>query len=617
MSQTSAIRTQRTVTNMALGKKWMAGQTPAQQKKLVEAKEYDYIIVGGGTAGCVLANRLSSNPNKSVLVVEAGTASPSHPLVKIPVAILKLFKSAWDWDFATEPAPEVGDRQIYLCRGKGLGGSSCTNVMLYTRGSAQDYDGWAQACGDDTWTGSSMLQYFRRAEDCLSNENTGVGTWHGGDGPAAVSDVPYQNPLSKAFLDAAKEAGFPENKDFNDWSKPQLGFGRYQVSQRAGKRESAASAYLDSEVRNRDNLDVVVGVTVSKVAFEGKRAVGVDLLAGDSLEDSQGFSAKLKAGASSEVVLTAGAIGSPHVLMLSGVGDKDELSNVGIDCVADRPGVGKKLQDHPACLVSRFSKKGAPSSHSSMLRVPGTTATNPVAALRWSMTGTGPLASPGCDHGGFLKLNEDSEGADAQFRFLATKSITPDGMSTIAEGYKAARFHPNGFTIQTILARPKSSDGVVSLKSANPFDKPSIKTSFFSDENDVKTMVSAIRQAREIMEQPALAQFAGEEEFPGKDVSTDEQLADYARKSVHTANALVGTCKLGLPSDIDAVVDNKLNVIGTSNLRVCDSSVMPVLPGGQTASSTIAIAEKAADMIAGPSSSDRTSAPSLPQKVAA
>lgn len=615
-AQTKSLRTP---PRMALGRKWLAGQTPRQQKKLLESKKYDYIIVGGGTAGCVLANRLSSKPDTNVLLIEAGTRSPKHPYVRIPVAILKLFKSAWDWDFATEPASNLAERSLYLCRGKGLGGSTCTNVMLYVRGAASDYDTWARECGDDSWTASSMLQYFKRAEDCLSVENTGVGEWHSRGGPSAVSDVPYQNPLSAAFLDAARQAGFPTNNDFNDWSKPQLGFGRFQVSQRGGERESAASAYLGADVRRRSNLDVLVGALVAKVELDdAKRAVGVDLRLGGSLA----CSAKLASQERAEVLLTAGAIGSPHVLMLSGIGASEELAKHDITCVADRSGVGKNLQDHPACLVSRLSNSAAPKSHSSLLRISGTTVTNPIATLQWMTKGRGPLTSPGCDHGGFLKLqpNDDTSSsteADTQFRFLATKSITPDGMSTIATSYKTARNLPNGFTIQTVLARPKSKDGSVSLNSADPFDKPKIKSGYFVDKRDLTNMVAALKQARQLMAQPALAQYAGDEEFPGPRLTTDEQLTAYARETVHTANAIVGTCKLGMPSDDTAVVDNKLRVIGTQKLRVCDSSIMPTLPGGQTASATIAIAEKAADMIVEVDDSPAVKAPVQQQKVIA
>ena len=338
---------------------------------------------------------------------------------------------------------------------------------------------------------------------------------------------------------------------------------------------------------------MVAGATVSKIVFDdAKRAIGVDL----ALDNSKTARASL-ATDTSEVVLTAGAIGSPHVLLLSGVGAQNELQQHGISCVADRPGVGKNLQDHPACLVSRYSSPNAPASHSSSLRVPATTATNPLAALNWFARRDGPLTSPGCDHGAFLKLMPDATEADTQFRFLASKTITPDGMSAIANEYKTARNHPNGFTIQTLLARPKSTAGSVSLASADPFAKPKIFGGHLADQRDVDNMVAALKEARRILDMPALNKYAGPEEYPGAAVTSDDQLARYARDTVHTANALVGTCKLGKPNDRDAVVDNKLRVIGTSNLRVCDSSVMPVLPGGQTASSTVAIAEKAADML--------------------
>ncbi|KAJ8613832.1 hypothetical protein CTAYLR_004925 [Chrysophaeum taylorii] len=590
----------------------LGGLQGRRQKKRVESKAYDYIIVGGGTAGCVLANRLSADPSKSVLVVEAGSAPPDNILVKVPVAVLKLFRSKWDWDFATEPADHLDARSLYLCRGKGLGGSSCTNVMLYTRGSEADYDAWAAECDDASWKGSAMLEYFKRAEKCLSTENSGVGKWHGDDGPAAVSDVPYQNPLSKAFLEATKEAGFSENADFNDWSREQVGFGRFQVSQRRGVRESAASAYLGSKVRRRPNLDIVTGATVTKIAFDGREAKSVDF----ALRD-RNVTAALSDNAASEIIVTAGAIGSPQVLMLSGVGPASELAEHDIPVVVDLGGVGKNMQDHPACLVSRYSTKDAPKSHSTSLRIPGTTATNPVAAVRWLARKDGPLTSPGCDHGGFLRLSPDASTheSDVQLRFLATKSITPDGMSTIANDYKATRNHPDGFTVQTILARPKSKDGTVTLASNDPFQKPKITGAYLSDQDDVDTMVAALKRARDILAQPALSKYAADEEFPGPDVFTDDALAAYAKRTVHTANAIVGTCKLGTPSDPLAVVDNQLKVIGTTCLRVCDSSIMPVLPGGQTGSSTIAIAEKAADLLLNMESSSSSS--TKDQKVAA
>lgn len=230
-------------------------------------EQFDYIVVGGGTAGCVLANRLSALGDARVLVLEGGTASHKDKLVRIPVGILKLFKTDHDWDFTTAPQPSLKGREVYLCRGKGLGGSSCMNVMLYNRGAAQDYDDWAEECGDESWRAEHMIPYFKRPEDNLSKENSGVGPWHGADGPVAVSDVPYQNPLSRAFLRAAGQWGGTMNKDFNDWSKPQDGFGRYQVFQRNGCRVETASAYLDP-VRKRSNLKVCVGTQVSGVRFD-------------------------------------------------------------------------------------------------------------------------------------------------------------------------------------------------------------------------------------------------------------------------------------------------------------------------------------------------------------
>lgn len=565
----------------------------------VSWKEYDYVILGGGTAGCVLANRLSSDPSKRVLLVEAGTAPPSHPLVKVPVAILKLFKSKWDWNFATEPSDRVEKRSLYLCRGKGLGGSSCTNVMLYTRGAAQDYDAWADACGDDSWASPAMLEYFKKAETCSST--TVNAAYHGFQGPCGVSDVPYQNEMSAAFLKAAAEehpAKWGSNPDFNDWSRPQRGFGRYHVSQRDGVRVTAASAYLNKDVLNRPNLDVLTGCAASKVRFDSDlRATGVDLTFASGKTEAT-IKTTPKSG---EVISCSGALGSPQLLKLSGIGPVEELKAHGIDCVASRPGVGAGLQDHPACLVSYSATPQAKGkSHSSKLRIPGTTMTSPKAALDWLLRGRGPLTSPGCDHGGFVTSSHaaPTDPADIQFRFLATKTITPDGMSTIATNYKTEANHPDGFTIQTIAARPKSRAGNVKLASTDPWHKPKISgDTYLADDRDVDVLVDALKKGREIAAMPALASYRGYEEYPGSAVQSDEQLAKYVRETVHSANALVGTCRLGKPDDDTAVVDKNLNVLGVKGFRVADSSVMPTIPGGQTASSTIAIAEKAADMI--------------------
>ena len=563
--------------------------SPAAVAKKVATTSYDYIIAGGGTAGCVLANRLSEDPSKKVLVLEAGDRGPNSPLVKIPVAILKLFKSAYDWNFATKPSEAVADRSLYVCRGKGLGGSSLTNVMLYNRGSANDYDAWAAACGDDSWGAEEMLGYFKKAEDCLVPEHR-ANHYHGVGGPYASSHVPYTNEMSTAFVEAAVEDGGVRNGDFNDWSTSQVGFGRFAVSQRKGARVDAATAYLPRKVRRRKNLDVVRGAALSGVTWNANKATGVEFAFGGV----QGIAC------GGEVILSGGAVHSPQMLMLSGVGAKAQLEEFGIPVVADRPGVGKNLQDHPACLVSwRGSAKAQGKSHSTQLRIPGTTKTSPKALLQWLFLGRGPLASPGCDHGGFAKVGAGDGDCDVQFRFLATKSITPDGMSTISDSYEAAVDHPDGLTIQTIVARPKSRAGEVRLASRDPAAKPVIENAYLDDEADVMTMVKALQKARSIASRAPLSAYAGNEEFPGEDVADERALAAYVRNTAHTANAVVGTCKMGESSDALAVVDNHLKVIGVSNLRVVDASVMPTLPGGQTAASTVALAEKAADLIKG------------------
>ena len=564
--------------------------SPAAVAKKVAQTSYDYVIAGGGTAGCVLANRLSEDPSKKVLVLEAGDRGPNSPLVKIPVAILKLFKSAYDWNFSTSPAEAVADRSLYVCRGKGLGGSSLTNVMLYNRGSPGDYDAWASACGDASWGSGPMLDYFKKAEDCLVAEHR-LNGYHGVGGPYASSHVPYTNEMSTAFVDAAVEDGGRRNGDFNDWSTSQDGFGRFAVSQRRGTRVDAASAYLPRKIRRRKNLDVLQGASLTSVTWDDARATGVEFSSGGVTGVASG----------GEVILSGGAVHTPQMLMLSGVGARAQLEDLGIPVVADRPGVGKNLRDHPACLVSwRGSAKAQGKSHSTKLRIPGTTKTSPKALLQWLLLGRGPLASPGCDHGGFAKVGAgDGDDCDVQFRFLATKSITPDGMSTISDSYEAAVDHPDGLTIQTIVARPRSAAGEVALASKDPLEKPLIKNAYLSDEADVMTMVKALQKARSIATRAPLSAYAAHEEFPGEDVADDRALATYVRKTAHTANALVGTCRMGEADDALAVVDNHLKVIGVSNLRVVDASVMPNLPGGQTAASTVALAEKAADLIKG------------------
>lgn len=576
-------------------------------------QEYDYIIVGGGTAGCVLANRLSAVHDARVLVLEAGSEKAHKSMiVKIPVGLLKLFKGEHDWSYTTAPSTALVGREVYLCRGKLLGGSSCTNVILYNRGAAADFDNWAVECGDASWNAANMLPFFKKAEDCRSTENSGVGEWHGKGGPYTISDVPYQNPMSKAFLQAVAEAGEPANNDFNDWSRPQTGFGRFQVSQRNGKRVEAATSYLDP-VRGRANLHVISGAHATSIALDKSAASG-PAATGVAYTDAKGAQRVAKLAPEGEVILTLGAIGSPQLLMLSGVGPSSHLQDRGVTPVVDLPGVGANLQDHPAVLVSCSAegKKAASGvSQSSKLRLGETTRLNPIALAQWLLLGKGPMCSPGCDHGGFTHSDESAASSgklpDLQYRFLASKSISPDGMSTISDEYLKSKGYADGITLQAIGARPHTR-GKLRLRSADPMDKPVIEGLYLEDERDVRTLVKGLRKARTLLSRPALQPYQSYEEYPGPSATSDEQLAEYVRKSVHSANALVGSCKMGKATDPMAVVDPELRVRGLTGVRVCDASVMPTLPGGQTAASTIAIAEKAAEMlIAGPV---RASAPS-------
>lgn len=335
---------------------------------------------------------------------------------------MKLFKSKFDWDFDASPEPNVNNRSIYLCRGKVLGGSSCANVLLYHRGDSNDYKDWASMTGDNEWGPENVLPYFKKSEDDFRGESK----YHGAGGEFAVSDVRYQNPLSKTFLMACGESGFNANDDFNNWSRSQEGYGRYQVSEKDGSRCSAASGFL-APIMSRKNLNVVTRATVSRIIFTGGEATGVQVII-DGVEHLVNLSE------GGEVLLTGGAISSPQILMLSGVGPHEHLTAHGIDVVHDLQGVGKNLQDHPATVVSYECSKGNEGvSVTSVIRIPGTTINNPKVVLDWVLNKSGPLTSTGCDHGAFFKTKEELASPDLQMRFLAARAITADGMGTFTK----------------------------------------------------------------------------------------------------------------------------------------------------------------------------------------
>lgn len=556
---------------------------------------WDYIIVGGGTAGCVLANRLSA-ADKKVLVIEAGRSDYDHMLVKIPAGVLRTFKSVYDWDFTSQNEKATSGRGIYLPRGKVLGGSSCLNVCLYQRGDANDYNLWETEFGCDGWAACDVLPHFKRSE----NDQTGLAKTdpkhHSTGGEWSVDNVRYQNPLSKTFLSACKEAGLPDNSDFNSWGHKQEGAGRFCVSQKGGSRCSAATAMLEPALAKGDRkLKVLSGAPCRKIVFgEGNVVKGVLFKAG-------GAEHVARIAPKGEVILAGGAIHSPQILMLSGIGPKKHLQDNNISVLVDSPGVGANLQDHPAAVVSFECPQSCTGvSVTSKLRIAGSSLPNPRPLLQWLFTGSGPLTSTGCDHGGYFRTSaagKDNNSTDLQMRFLAARAVTADGMGSFTS-FKNSSNHKDGFTFQAIAARPRSR-GTVSLKSSNPDDKPIIQLNYLTDKQDVATIREGIRLGRKIAQQKSFKEYVGEEVFPGKSIQNDADLDAYISDTVHTANALVGTCRMGKADDPDAVCDPEMRVKGCTGLRVCDASLMPKITGGQTGACVVMMAERAADMVLG------------------
>jgi len=570
------------------------GLLDKQSATRVAQMEWDYIIVGGGTAGCVLANRLTAGTGKRVLVLEAGGADFNNVKMRIPAGVLDLFQTGVDWNFCTENEP-VG-HGIYLCRGKIIGGSSQVNVMLYNRGDASDYNRWACEYGVSGWAADDLLPYFKLSEDNRTGLAESDPRHHSRGGEWKVDDVRYQNVLSRCFLKACEEAGFLRNNDFNDWSRPQEGVGRFNVSQCNGERCSAASALLNPALADASRqLTVLCGAQVNRIDFNGsKTATGVMFSA-----DGVSHFARLVSGG--EVLLCSGALQSPHLLMLSGVGPRKHLAEHGISVVSDLAGVGENLQDHPAVNVAfecPSSKCGvSPTSHCTFIF--GRKIPHPLWILRWFLTKSGPLTSPGCDHGGFFCTSEGTPGSspDLQMRFLPARAVTADGMNSFAT-FRDVRHIPDGFSFQSIAVRP-SSRGRVRLTSGRASDRPLVEGNYLSDQHDIQVLRRGVRLARKLSQQPAFKSFLGTEVFPGPGIQTDAELDNYIKETVHTANALVGTCRMGKPGEPGTVCDAHLNVLGVHGLRVCDASVMPLLPGGQTGAPTVVIAERAADIILG------------------
>ncbi|MFM2371568.1 MAG: hypothetical protein RIS85_1290 [Pseudomonadota bacterium] len=525
--------------------------------------EFDYVIVGGGVAGCVLANRLTANPAIRVLLIEAGPAG-RNPLITAPGGLLPIMMSgAYAWPFMSAPQAHLDDRVLYSPRGKVLGGGSAINGMVYDRGFHSDYDRWAQA-GNRGWSFADVLPYFRKLEDYRPSAHP----LHGRGGPIAITRAAQDHPFARAFIEAGVQAGYPPCEDLNGATRD--GFGAVDLTIGKGRRASAAAAYL-RPVSKRANLTVLTQAHTRRVLFTGKRATGVAFRrAGHDLT----------ATARREVILSAGAINTPHLLMLSGVGEPAHLADHGIACVHALPGVGQGLQDHLAAHVKYRSTKPW-----SMLRYLNP-ARGALAMAQYLLTRTGPLADPGMSVA--CAVRSDPALDEPDIKMLLVSALFGQN------GRKMVPMH--GFYAHINVARPESR-GSVTLASADPDAAPVINQNYNATENDRRVMREGIRIARRIFAQGAFDEMRGEELAPGAAVETDAQIDSYVRAHAEADYHSTSTARMG--SDPLAVVNDTLRVHGLDGLRVVDASVMPHLPGGNTAIPVAMVAEKAADLILG------------------
>lgn len=533
--------------------------------------EFDFIVVGAGSAGCVLANRLSADPENRVLLLEAGPRD-SHPLIHIPVGNGKIIpKAKYNWKYETEPQEHMDNRRILWPRGKTLGGSSSLNGMIYIRGHARDYDLWRQQ-GVSGWSFADVLPYFKRAEGNVR----GGDAFHGGDGPLIVSDSAHDHELFDGFVAAGREAGYPANNDFN--GPEQEGFGRYQFTIRNGRRWSAAAAYL-KPVLSRPNLTLETGALTHQVLFDGTRAVGVRYAHGSTARTAY---------AAREVLLCGGVVNSPQLLMLSGIGPADDLRRLGIEPLIDRPEVGGNLQDHLCVHTVHVSE--TPTLTDELVRLER----GAISVARAFVTRKGPAAAFPLEGGAFIRTSDDLDIPDAQFHFSAGNLLSLIRRPFASHSEDHTR--PDAFMCHVCQLRPESR-GDIRLRSADPRDAPLIQPNYLSAARDRDTMRAAFKAMRDVMHQPALQRLSGGEIWPDPNVRSDAEIDAFIRATGGTVYHPVGTCRMG--SDDGAVVDETLKVCGIEGLRVVDASIMPTLVGGNTHAPTVMIAEKAADMILG------------------
>ena len=522
--------------------------------------EYDYIIVGSGSAGSVLANRLSAKPEIKVLLLEAGGSDNSF-YVRMPAGIANLSGPRFNWGYETAPQAAMKGRRMYWPRGRLIGGSSSVNAMVYMRGQPADYDHWRQL-GNAGWSYDDVLPYFKKAE---RNERL-HDRFHGADGPLNVAERPYTNPLSHAFVEAAQQAGLPFNPDFN--GALQLGCGLFQVTQKNGRRWSAASAYLHPAAA-RENLTIVTKAQATRVLIENGRAVGVEYARGRRRHTAR---------ASQEVVLAAGAINSPQLLLLSGIGPAEELRARGVSVVHDLPGVGKNLQDHLNVNIVQRAKRGSALDGKNCGLAPIG------VALEYLFYGTGPGTSNVAEAGAFAISELGAANPDVQYHFIPAQVV--NHARTPMDG--------DGVTVHACCLRPQSR-GEIRLASTDPLQPPVMDPNYLAADYDLKVLIAGLRQGRDILAAQAFKPWLGEERLPGPAVQSNAELEDFIRATAETEYHPVGTCKMG--SDPMAVVDEKLRVRGIERLRVIDASIMPAIVSGNTNAPVIMIAEKGAEMM--------------------
>ncbi len=526
---------------------------------------FDYVIVGGGSAGCVVAARLAEDPGTRVLLLEAGPDASAIDEVQVPAAFSRLFRSRYDWNYVTLPQERADGRPVYWPRGRLLGGSSAMNAMIYIRGNRVDYDAWRDDYGCAGWGFRELFPYFLRAEDNSRAESP----YHGKGGPLSVQDLRYKSEHTGHFIQAAIRRGAVANEDFN--GAQQDGVGYYQVTQRGGRRCSAADGYLADKPKN---LTVVTDALVTGVLMEGGRAAGVTYRHNGADETAR---------AEAEVILAAGAIGSPQLLMLSGIGPADHLREHGIYVIADMPSVGANLIDHPAVPVvwSTPSLKGPWESSGN------------AGFARWRLTHKGPLTSNIAEAGGFARSDPRLPAPDLQWHVLPV-GFREQGLTDPAR---------RAMTVLVTLA-DVASRGRLTLASGDPRHRPLIDPGYLSDVRDLSALAIGVRLARDYGTAAPLSKICAEELSPGEGAHTDHEMRDYIRANIASGYHPVGTCAMGADvgrsaSGYDSVVDTLLRVRGVDGLRVVDASVMPTLPRGNTNAPTIAIAERAADLIAG------------------